>query len=721
MVAATTVKPQPTYFPDFLELPLSLDYHHKSWHTTRECPQLLAVKIDIKPAMFIAQLHYWLQQEDVGIYKEGWHWIYNTEWEWLEQFPCFKTEGTVGRVRRQCEQIGYVVSNNFNQNPLNRTKYSTLDYYLIALETGWNPLQLDLNREYARPPGFKKGEHLRGRHKSDHLPLVYFNPEQVHNPEFILEELESSQNNHSANLQDGFCNNSSLHPANLQDHLYTYSSFISTKSEQSNKKRKEKNYQKGKQTSQNVKDVKQNRHQTLPLKHTEQTKTKIPPSAQVEQKINKMADSTKQEYSPIPTREPYDWEIAWNGTQYEISPDFVRWRAKTHYEPQGGQWASGARSHAAAEIARKTRENPGAVAWMWQDFLEYAEKSADNALAHVDAGMEPDLPQAFTEESRNTDAVGAKLSKAKESVESVKIALLEAAKQAALPPAEKTEAEKFWQKTREVLERCQIFWRNFRGKPVLKKALLSVIETVQDTPGLIMTEEGPALDPDYTFVSATETDDLTEDDNLATNGEDTRSDHNPDDEPDNDPPGGSPRPTPPTAPNEPGGGACTHDDNSDNSIHSDPSQSAICAASGNSATTSQSMSGIVEVLDTIVPSELRTEEYEIVYVEELADDPWSEESEELVEPSGAIATSDSPATTVTTESQTTDPPEPTIKAPPEIKVGDSVYWDNCPGYLEQFAPFEVMELTSDANAHKDLIEKPVPLTQLRKADQITDP
>ena len=565
MVAVTTVKPQPTYFPENLELPLSLDYHHKSWHTTRECPQLLAVKIEIKPAMFIAQLHYWLQQENVGIYKEGWHWIYNTEWQWLEQLPCFKTEDTVGRVRRECERLGYVISNNFNQNPFTRTKYSTLDYYLIALETGWNPLRLDLNREYSRPPGFKKGEHLRGRHLDDNIPLVYFEPDKAHSSESTSEELENNHDNHSANLQDGFCKTNRMQTVFLQNDLYTYNSFISTKFEEPTKKREKKKLQVEKQNYQNVKNVKKNCHQTSLSEHEKQTKIKIPPSVDVAQKINQVEDSTKQKYSSIPIREPYDWEMAWNGTQYEISPDFVRWRAKTHYEPQGGQWASGARSHAAAEIAHKTQENPGAVAWMWQDFLEYAEKSADNAKAHVDAGMEPDLPQAFTEESRDSDAVGAKLLKAKEWVESVKIAKLEAAKQAALPPPEKTEAERFWQKTRQVLERYQTYWQNFRGKPQLKKALLRVTEKVQDTPGLSMTEEGPALDPDYLFASATETDNTTEGAHLATNGDDTRSDrsldngskhissdNNPDDEPDNDPPGGTPRPTPPPAPNDDG-------------------------------------------------------------------------------------------------------------------------------------------------------------------------
>jgi hypothetical protein len=47
-------------------------------------------------------------------------------------------------------------------------------------------------------------------------------------------------------------------------------------------------------------------------------------------------------------------------------------------------------------------------------------------------------------------------------------------------------------------------------------------------------------------------------------------------------------------------------------------------------------------------------------------------------------------------------------------VGDPVYWTNCPTYCEQFAPFEITSI--DGNYAKlDLINKPVPLAELRRA------
>ncbi|PSM47172.1 hypothetical protein C7Y66_21070, partial [Chroococcidiopsis sp. CCALA 051] len=80
MVVATAVESVPKYFPDSLDLPLPQE--HKTWHTERLCPPLLAQALGSeRHAMFVAQLHYWLQKSDVGIYKEGFHWIYNTAWE----------------------------------------------------------------------------------------------------------------------------------------------------------------------------------------------------------------------------------------------------------------------------------------------------------------------------------------------------------------------------------------------------------------------------------------------------------------------------------------------------------------------------------------------------------------------------------------------------------------------------------------------------------------
>ncbi len=208
MVVATVQETVPTYFPDSLDLPLSPE--HKTWHTERLCPPLLAQALKSeRQAMFIAQLHYWLQKDDVGVHRHGFHWIYNTEWEWREQFP-WMSEHTIGRIRRKLEQLGYVVSNDFNRNPLDRTKHSTLDYYRIAKETGWNPLGLDLNRNYKSPPQFIKGIRLRGRHKSDSTPLVYkpvdLGEEKTPKPAKIAD---------SALLQNASCNNAIMHSALL--------------------------------------------------------------------------------------------------------------------------------------------------------------------------------------------------------------------------------------------------------------------------------------------------------------------------------------------------------------------------------------------------------------------------------------------------------------------------------------------------------------------------
>ncbi len=207
MVAAIAQEVFPKYFPDSLDLPLSLE--HKTWHTERRCPPLLAQALGERRAMFIAQLHYWLQKDNVGVYKHGFHWIYNTEWEWLEQFP-WLSEHTIGRIRRALERRGYVVSNDFNRNPLDRTKHSTLDYYRIAQETGWNPLGLDLNREYPHPPVFTKGVRQRGRHKSDSTPLVY-NPIDGDEPE----RLKPPETVDSAKVQNASCNQVTMHSALL--------------------------------------------------------------------------------------------------------------------------------------------------------------------------------------------------------------------------------------------------------------------------------------------------------------------------------------------------------------------------------------------------------------------------------------------------------------------------------------------------------------------------
>jgi hypothetical protein len=49
-----------------------------------------------------------------------------------------------------------------------------------------------------------------------------------------------------------------------------------------------------------------------------------------------------------------------------------------------------------------------------------------------------------------------------------------------------------------------------------------------------------------------------------------------------------------------------------------------------------------------------------------------------------------------------------------LKIGDRVYWSQCPAHCEQFAPFEITAIDGDY-AKLDLFEKPVLLTELHRS------
>ena len=52
-----------------------------------------------------------------------------------------------------------------------------------------------------------------------------------------------------------------------------------------------------------------------------------------------------------------------------------------------------------------------------------------------------------------------------------------------------------------------------------------------------------------------------------------------------------------------------------------------------------------------------------------------------------------------------------------ILVGDKVYWSECPGHLESWSPFEVLEVRDDGWAKLDILTEPVPLCELVISDQ----
>jgi uncharacterized phage protein (TIGR02220 family) len=96
----------------------------------------LAVKIGLNEAVVLQQIHYWL-----GISKhkiEGRTWVYNTYEEWQKQLP-FWSVSTIKRSIRSLEMLGLLLSENWNQMKMDKTKWYSIDYEKLQ-EFEDNPL-----------------------------------------------------------------------------------------------------------------------------------------------------------------------------------------------------------------------------------------------------------------------------------------------------------------------------------------------------------------------------------------------------------------------------------------------------------------------------------------------------------------------------------------------------------------------------------------------------
>lgn len=86
----------------------------------------LAVAIGLNEAIFIQQLHYWL--EKAGTEKQGKKWVYNTYQDWEKQFP-FWSNATLRRIITNLEKQGLLLSTHkYNQMKIDRTKWYSIDY-----------------------------------------------------------------------------------------------------------------------------------------------------------------------------------------------------------------------------------------------------------------------------------------------------------------------------------------------------------------------------------------------------------------------------------------------------------------------------------------------------------------------------------------------------------------------------------------------------------------
>ncbi|MEH7249841.1 conserved phage C-terminal domain-containing protein [Neobacillus niacini] len=86
----------------------------------------LAIKIGLNEAVVLQQIHFWLgisKHEDII----GRTWVYNSYEEWQKQLP-FWSVSTIKRTIRSLEMLGLVLSDNFNQMKMDKTKWYSIDY-----------------------------------------------------------------------------------------------------------------------------------------------------------------------------------------------------------------------------------------------------------------------------------------------------------------------------------------------------------------------------------------------------------------------------------------------------------------------------------------------------------------------------------------------------------------------------------------------------------------
>jgi len=95
----------------------------------------LAVKIGLNEAIFIQQLHYWLEiskkkeakEKEKTRLKKGKFWSYNTYDELMEQFPFWSVK-TIKRIVKGLKESEILLVENFNKDKWNKTNWYSINY-----------------------------------------------------------------------------------------------------------------------------------------------------------------------------------------------------------------------------------------------------------------------------------------------------------------------------------------------------------------------------------------------------------------------------------------------------------------------------------------------------------------------------------------------------------------------------------------------------------------
>lgn len=89
----------------------------------------LARIIGVDKATMISQISYWTER--TNNLHNGYKWVYNTAKDWQVQFDWLSVK-TVQRYLKSLEQMGLLISDNFNKWKIDRTKWYRVNYDKLA-------------------------------------------------------------------------------------------------------------------------------------------------------------------------------------------------------------------------------------------------------------------------------------------------------------------------------------------------------------------------------------------------------------------------------------------------------------------------------------------------------------------------------------------------------------------------------------------------------------
>ncbi len=110
----------------------------------------LAYSIGLNEAIALQQVNYWLKETNSGLERDGVRWIYNTNEQWLEQFP-FWSESTLKRTFTRLKTLGVLKIEQLNKSQRDMTNYYTINYESELLDEV--KVTKSMSSKCARPSG----------------------------------------------------------------------------------------------------------------------------------------------------------------------------------------------------------------------------------------------------------------------------------------------------------------------------------------------------------------------------------------------------------------------------------------------------------------------------------------------------------------------------------------------------------------------------------------